>query len=91
MIRRKKEIPEFINGFETYANWDGKKYYLTLDTINPKGTLTLMKYPNGEFTYHRKNENYWDIKEIKMDNDILMEIIWVFRKSINNLIKIKVC
>jgi hypothetical protein len=50
-----------------------------------------MKYPNGEFTYHRKNENYWDIKEIKMENDILMEIIWVFRKTINNLIKIKVC
>ncbi|MCM2532738.1 hypothetical protein NDK43_10525 [Neobacillus pocheonensis] len=89
LIRRKKEISGFLTNFQSYADWDGGKYYLSLNTDNPKGTLTLIKYPDGKFTYHRKNESYWDIKEIRVDNDILMEIIWGFRKAINECIRKK--
>ncbi|MDQ1003939.1 hypothetical protein QFZ28_004339 [Neobacillus niacini] len=90
VIKRKKEAVTFLDNFTKYANFDGQKYYLTLETDNPNGTLTIMKYNNGEFTYHRKNELYWDIKEIKTDIDMLTDIIWGFRKAINECIKSKV-
>lgn len=90
LIRRKKDISEFLNNLETYANWDEAKYYLTLKTENPKGTLTIMKYQDGNFTYHRKNELYWDINEIKIETDILTDIIWGFRKAVNECIREKV-
>jgi hypothetical protein len=86
MITRMSEIIGFLNHFERYAYLDGTKYYLTLNTISPNGTLTIMKYPNGNFTYHRKNEHYWDIREIDIELEMLSEIIWGFRKTINELI-----
>jgi hypothetical protein len=89
VIKRKKDILEFLDEFENYANWDGVKYYLTLQTVIPNGTLTFIKYPNGEFTYHRKNDLYWDIKEIKTNCDMLTDIIWGFRKTVNECIKSK--
>jgi hypothetical protein len=45
-----------------------------------------MKYQDGNFTYHRKNELYWDIGEFKFENDQLQEIVWGFWKVINKLI-----
>jgi hypothetical protein len=86
MIMRISEISGFLNEFERYAHLDGTKYFLTLNTISPNGTLTIMKYPNGNFTYHRKNENYWDIKEINIEMDMLSDIVWGFRKTINETI-----
>lgn len=91
MIRRKKEITDFIKNFEIYADWDGSKHYLSINTLNPNGTLTIMKYHNQTFTYHRKNDLYWDINEIEAENDILIDIIWGFRKAINQSIKAKIC
>ena len=89
MIKKKADITDFLNQFEVIANNDGAKNFLTFNTKKPKGTLTIMKYPNGQFTYHRKNELYWDIKEIQISNEILPDIIWVFRKAINERIKDK--
>jgi hypothetical protein len=86
MITRINEIAGFLYDFERYAQLDGTKYFLTLNTVSPNGTLTIMKYPEGHFTYHRKNENYWDIKEIAIEQDMLSEIIWGFRKTINEMI-----
>jgi hypothetical protein len=86
MIMRISEITGFLNHFERYANLDGTKYFLTLNTVSPNGTLTIMKYPDGKFTYHRKNEHYWDIREIDIEMEMLSDIIWGFRKSINELI-----
>lgn len=86
MITRMSEIIGFLNHFERYAYLDGTKYFLTLNTISPNGTLTIMKYPDGTFTYHRKNEHYWDIREINIDLDMLTDIIWGFRKTINETI-----
>lgn len=87
MIKDQREVSVFLKNFESVARWDGEKYYITLDTENPKGTLTIMKSTKGEFYYHRKNERYWDIKAIKIENDILLDIIWAFRKAINKSIK----
>lgn len=89
MIKRKSEISSFLTNFEKHAYWDGAKYFLTLNTVNPMGTLTIMKYQNEKFTYHRKNVLYWDIKEIKIETDILTDIIWGFRKAINEMIREK--
>lgn len=86
MITRISEISGFLHDFDRYAQHDGSKYFLTLNTVSPNGTLTIIKYPEGKFTYHRKNENYWDIKEIEIEKDMLSEIIWGFRKTINEMI-----
>lgn len=86
MIMRMSEISGFLNHFERFANKDGVKCFLSLNTVSPKGILTIMKYPDGHFTYHRKNEHYWDIKEIEIEMDILSDIIWGFRKAINEII-----
>ena len=86
MIMIDSEITGFLNHFEKYAHKDEAKYYLSLNTVRPNGTLTIMKYPDGSFTYHRKNEHYWDIKEIEVELDNLSDIIWGFRKTINEII-----
>ncbi len=86
MITGINEVTGFINHFERYANLDGTKYFFTLNTVSPNGTLTIMKYPDGMFTYHRRNEQYWDIREMDMDEEMLSDIIWGFRKTINESI-----
>jgi hypothetical protein len=88
MLKSKGEIQVFLKIFEAFANWDGEKHFLTMETENPKGTLTIMKSREGAFYYHRKNELYWDIREIKVETDILTDIIWAFRKAINKSIKV---
>jgi hypothetical protein len=90
MIRRKRDISGFLKNFEIYTNWDGAKYFLTLPTIKPKGNLTIMKYHDGKFSYHRKNELYWDIDEIQIEREMLTDILWGFRKAINECIREKV-
>lgn len=87
MIRSKKDIPRFIEIFEKFSNWDGNKYYLTLNTVNPAGTVTLMKYQDGTFSYHRKNEVFWDISEIEINNGELIQMFWDYRKYINKCLK----
>lgn len=87
LIKNEWEVLDFLTNFETFANWDGEKFYLTLETEKPKGTLTIMKSQDGKFYYHRKNEGYWDLKEIMIDRGILSDVIWTFRKSITKSVK----
>jgi len=86
MLENKWEVRVFLKTFEVFANWDGEKHFLTMETENPKGILTIMKSSDGLFYYHRKNELYWDIREIKVETDILTDIIWAFRQAINKSI-----
>ena len=86
MLKSKEEVHGFLKTFEVFANWNGEKHFLTMETECPTGVLTIMKSPEGEFYYHRKNEFYWDIKEIKVETDILTDIIWAFRQAINKSI-----
>jgi hypothetical protein len=87
LISNRSEASNFLTEFETYAQWDGEKFYLAIQTVNPVGTLTIMKSEDGKFFYHRKNELYWDLKEIMIDTGVLADIIWVFRTAFNNSIK----
>lgn len=88
MIKKKIDISStFIPCFEQLAEWDGKKYYLLLeDTIN-EGSLTIMKYKDGNFTLHRKNNLFWDVEEQPLANDELIDIIWKNRKAVNRFLK----
>lgn len=87
MLKNKGEVVDFLLNFETYAHYDGEKFYLALETEIPKGILTIMKSQDGNFYYHRKNERYWDLKEIFVDWGILSEIIWAFRAAVSKSIK----
>jgi hypothetical protein len=87
VLKSKREVQVFLKIFEAFANWDGEKHFLTMETENPKGILTIMKSSEGAFYYHRKNELYWDIKEIKVETGILTDIIWTFRQAVNKSIK----
>jgi hypothetical protein len=87
VLKSKSEVQVFLKIFEAFANWDGEKHFLTMETENPMGILTIMKSSDGDFYYHRKNELYWDIKEIKVETGILTDIIWTFRQAVNKSIK----
>jgi hypothetical protein len=87
LLNSKWEVHVFLKTFEAFANWDGEKHFITMETENPKGILTIMKSQEGIFYYHRKNELYWDLKEIKVETDILTDIIWAFRMAINKSLK----
>jgi hypothetical protein len=90
MIRRKSDVHLFIENFEEYSNKDGDKYYLTFNTENPIGTVTIMKYQDGTFTYHRKNEVFWDVREIGVEGQNLTKVIWDNRKFVNKCLKVLV-
>lgn len=77
MIKRKRDIPKFLKNFVTFATWDGTKHYLTIDDT------TLMLYDDGSFTYYRKKERFWDLKEIELEPEELQEFLWDNRKEIN--------
>lgn len=90
MIKYKREVSNFIKNFEVFSRFDGEKYYFVFETKAPKGTVTLMKYDEGNFTLHRKNEVFWDIGEVEINGEKLKEFIWENRKSINANLKITV-
>ncbi|TCN25459.1 hypothetical protein [Mesobacillus foraminis] len=88
MIRRKLDISStFIPSFEQLAEWDGTKYYLLLEDAMNEGSLTIMKYKDGHFTLHRKNNLFWDLDERSITNDELIDIIWKNRKAVNRFLK----
>jgi hypothetical protein len=87
LISSKCEVHEFLENFESFARCNGDKYYLLIETINPKGTLRILKSQDGSFFYHRKNELYWDLKEISVESDMLTDIVWTFRQAINKSLK----
>ncbi len=86
---RKREIATFVKNFEVFAQFDGEKYYLVIETVEPKGTITIMKYEDW-FTYHRVNDLFSDIKETSVDIDTLKNLIWQYRKAINEYLKVTV-
>lgn len=61
-IKSHKDADHFLYVFERYAKWDGSKHYIKLPGI------TLMKYPDNSYTFHRKNESFEDIKEWPLDH-----------------------
>ncbi|PGV45327.1 hypothetical protein, partial [Bacillus sp. AFS037270] len=79
MIKRKADVREFLYSFCLHAKWDGNKFYLVIN--HPAMTITLMQYPQGYFTIHRKSEVFWDIFESPIDENELGNLIWKYRMS----------
>lgn len=77
LIKRRRDVPRFIKRFGELAEWDGEKHYIVL------GDVTLMRYEDGMFTYYRKNELFWDIREIEIEPGELQEFVWGLRKKMN--------
>jgi hypothetical protein len=85
MIRKKQDAINFVNEFESFAEWDGRKYYFAFQKDG--GTVTLMKYEDETITYHRMTLSLCDIKEIILVD--VYEYLWVNRKLINKGLKTK--
>ncbi|MEW5567403.1 hypothetical protein [Rossellomorea marisflavi] len=77
LIKSKKDAAHFLEVFEGCAKWDGSKHYIQLAGI------TLMKYPDGRYTFHRKNDLFEDIKEHELNSSFLYK----YRKETNAFIK----
>jgi predicted SAM-dependent methyltransferase len=84
VIKKKADAEYFLNHFQSLSEWDGTKHYLTFEDTKNKGYLTVMNYPNEEFTFYRKNELFWDLEEHPLTSQSL---IWEHRKAINKVIK----
>lgn len=82
IIKKKVDIKFFLVDFVDYAEWDGNKYFLTVN-ISDGGEITLMQYLNGETTYFSKNKYYWSARELPVNE----KVIWENRKFINRFIR----
>jgi hypothetical protein len=85
MIRRKQDVIDFVKVFESFAEWDGEKYYFTFQKDG--GRVTLMKYEDETITYHRMTLSLCDLKEIILVD--VYEYLWSNRKLINKRLKEK--
>ncbi|PLS04008.1 hypothetical protein [Neobacillus cucumis] len=88
MIKRKADVKEFIYGFCLHAKWDGKKFYFVINL--PEVTITLMQYTEGYFTIHRISELLCDIYEIPISEGEITNLIWKYRKYINQSTRVTV-
>jgi hypothetical protein len=86
MIKRKADVEEFLFTFCLYAKWDGVKFYAVINDEVNDGTITIMQYPEGNFTIYRNNLRFCDRKEIALGGEELATLIWKNRKYINRLI-----
>jgi hypothetical protein len=85
MIKRKVDVEHFLFSFCLHAEWDGVKFFLTIPDEKNSGAVTIMQYPDGRFTIHRKNERFCDRRELAVGGGELARFIWQHRKYINRL------
>jgi hypothetical protein len=85
MIKRKVDVEHFLFTFCLHAEWDGVKFYITIADEKNDGTITIMQYPDGRFTVHRRNKRFCDRRELAMGGDELARFVWQGRKHINRL------
>jgi hypothetical protein len=86
MIKRKVDVVEFLYQFCLHAEWDGVKFYVVVSDEANDGTITLMQYPEGNFTIYRKNQRFCGRRELAMGGEELALLIWKKRKQINHII-----
>jgi hypothetical protein len=84
-IKIKADIEEFLFQFCLFSEWDGTKFFITITDEQTKGFVTLMQYPDEQFTFHRKNDHYWDLFETPLNREQVMRFIWKHRKALNKL------
>jgi hypothetical protein len=89
IIKSKANIREFLDSFESYSQWDGKKHYFYFNDGLPDGSITLMKYPDGTFTLYQKNKYFWDTKEQHYGIRELLSKVWYYRRHVNHSIRVQ--
>lgn len=83
IIKSKADIKTFLISFSLLSEWDGSKFFFTVEDPNHPGTITYIQYPDGKTTFHRKNELFWDLKE----QPIIERDIWRNRRILNKHLK----
>ncbi|KAA0565358.1 hypothetical protein F0342_07050 [Bacillus sp. CH30_1T] len=87
IIKKEIDVKHFIVHFSNVADgYDqgNQKYYLVVSDEILEGEICFMLYPfEGKVTYHRRNKQFCDWKEIDIDNDVL----WNYRKLLNRGLK----
>ncbi|MBT2733681.1 hypothetical protein [Bacillus sp. ISL-7] len=87
VIKKKSDVEDFLSHFQAFSEWDGTKHYLTFEDTKNKGYLTLMSYPNEGFTFYRKNNSFWDMKEHPIHENEIIGFLWKHRKALNSYLK----
>lgn len=87
IIKRKADIDSFLEEFSTFSEWDGVKNYLSVPYKKMNGMITLLQYEDGTFTIYRKNECFWDIREVPLNFEEVKDLIWKNRRIFNEYLK----
>jgi hypothetical protein len=87
VIRKKADVENFISDFQAFSEWDGTKHYISLEDPKNNGYITVISYPNGKFTFHRKNNSFWDLREHPINGEEIISLLWKNRKALNPLIR----
>ncbi len=90
IIKKKADVMHFLENFDYFTKTEGLKSYFAFDWYH-NGTITLIQYPNNSFSYHRKCDLFWDIKEISPELKELKKLVWENRKFVNKAIKKAKC
>ncbi|MGM9985822.1 MAG: hypothetical protein ACI35O_01220 [Bacillaceae bacterium] len=91
-IKSKKDIQYLLKNATEFMKYDenGAKYYLFFPMmdkeINEQLTCTLMHYEDGQWTIHRKGNEYMDKSELQMTENDVVSILWDNRKEVNKML-----
>jgi hypothetical protein len=85
-IKKKADCLYFLTYFSYIAKADLDKLYFTFDWER-NGTITIMKYLDGSYSTHRKNDVMWDLHEIILNENEIVEFIWTNRRFINPILR----
>lgn len=85
-IKKKADCLYFLTYFSYIAKADLDKLYFTFDWEH-NGTITIMKYLDGTYSVHRKNDLMWDLHEGIMSEKEIESFIWTNRRWINPILR----
>jgi hypothetical protein len=86
-IKKKADVPYFLTYFSYFAESEVDKLYFTFPWEH-NGTITIMKYLDGTYSIHRKNDLMWDLHEVIFTEKEIENVIWAKRRFINPVIKV---
>jgi hypothetical protein len=85
-IKKKADVQYFLTYFSYLAKADLDKLYFTFDWEH-NGSITIMKYLDGTYSVHRKNDDMWDLWESTYTESQIESFIWAHRRFINPVLK----
>lgn len=94
-IRKKADAARVADRFHELFKFDtpGQKNYLFVEEKETGLTLTIMKYPSGNFTINRRDDKLTTRDnhdgESHIEYNDVVDMIWVNRKNINEVLKLR--